>query len=62
MILSSLFSCFWNIIFLRDHNGNKAVQLFCAILVAIDFLIAFRHSITTLSLKKTVKSDQIWAC
>ena len=32
--------------FLKDHNGNKAVQLFCAIPVAIDFLIAFRNSLT----------------
>ena len=31
--------------FLRDHNGNKAVQLFCAIPVTIDFLIVFRNSI-----------------
>ena len=31
--------------FLRDHNGNKSVQLFCAIPVAIDFLIVFRNSI-----------------
>ena len=29
---------------LRDHNGNKAVQLYCAIPVAIDFLIVFRDS------------------
>ena len=29
--------------FLRDHNGNKAVQLFCAIPVAIDFLIVFHN-------------------
>ena len=49
------FSRFWYIIFLRDHNGNKAVQLFCAILVTIDFLIAFRHSITTLSVKNRLK-------
>ena len=32
------------IFFLWDHNGNKAVQLLCAIPVAIDFLIAFRNS------------------
>ena len=32
--------------FLRDHNGNKAVQLFCAIPVTIDFLIVFRNSLT----------------
>ena len=31
------------------------MQLFCAILVAIDFLIAFRHSITTLSVKNRLK-------
>ena len=35
--------------FLRDHNRNKAVQLFCAIPVAIDFLIVFRNSITTIN-------------
>ena len=29
--------------FLRDHNGNKAMQLFCAIPVTIDFLIVFRN-------------------
>ena len=34
--------------FLRDHNGNKSVKSFCAIPVAIDFLIAFRNSITIL--------------
>ena len=32
--------------FLRDDNGNKAVQLFCAIPVAIDFLTVFRNSVT----------------
>ena len=31
--------------FLRDHNGNKSVQLFRAIPVAIDFLIVFRNSV-----------------
>ena len=30
--------------FLRNHNGNKAVQHSCAIPVAIDFLIVFRSS------------------
>ena len=34
--------------FLRDHNGSTVVQLFCAILVAIDFLFVFRNSITIL--------------
>ena len=34
--------------FLRDHNGNKAVQIFCAIPVVIGFLIVFRNSITIL--------------
>ena len=34
--------------FLRDQNGNKAVQLFCAIPVAIVFLIVFHNSITIL--------------
>ena len=34
--------------FLRDHNGNKAVQLFCAIPVTIDSLIIFRNSVTIL--------------
>ena len=34
--------------FLRDHNGNKAVRLFCAIPVAIDLLIVFRNSLTVL--------------
>ena len=29
------------IIFLRDHDGNKAVQLFCAIPVIIDFKLSF---------------------
>ena len=33
-------------VFLRDHNGTKAVQFFCAIPVAIDFLIVFRNSLT----------------
>ena len=32
--------------FLRDHNGNKAVQLLCAIPVAIDFLIVFHNSLS----------------
>ena len=32
--------------FLTDHNGKKAVQLFCAIPVAIVFLIVFHDSIT----------------
>ena len=34
--------------FLRDHNGNTAVQLFCAIPVAIVFLTVFHNSITIL--------------
>ena len=34
--------------FPRDHNGNKAVQLFCAIPVAIVFLIVFHNSIIIL--------------
>ena len=37
--------------FLRDQNGNKAVQLFCAIPVAIDFLIVFRNSIASYIVK-----------
>ena len=35
-------------LFLRYHNGNKAVQLFCAIPVAINCLIVFRNSLTIL--------------
>ena len=31
--------------FLRDHNGKKVVQCFCAIPVTMDFLIVFRNSI-----------------
>ena len=34
--------------FLKDHNGNETVQLFCAILFAIDFLIVFGNSKTIL--------------
>ena len=34
--------------FLRVHNGNKAVQLFCAVHVAIDFLTVFHNSMTIL--------------
>ena len=34
--------------FLRDQNGNKTVQRFCAIPAAIDFLIVFRKSLTKL--------------
>ena len=40
------FSFFDISFFLRDHNGNKAVQVFSAITVAIDFLIVFRNSLT----------------
>ena len=36
--------------FLRVHNGNKAVQIFSAIPIAIDFLVAFRNSITKLEI------------
>ena len=36
--------------FLRDHNGNKTVQLFCAIPVAIDFLIVFCNSLTIMQI------------
>ena len=32
----------------KDQNGNKAVQLFYAIPVAIAFLTVFRNSITIL--------------
>ena len=39
--VSSLYTYFFKFFdisfFLRDHNGNKAVQLFCAFPVAIDF-------------------------
>ena len=42
------FFIFQYIIFLRDHNGNNAVQLFCAIPVVIDFLIVLRNSLTIL--------------
>ena len=38
--------------FPRDHNGNKAVQIFCAIPLAIYFLIVFGNSRTILQ-KKT---------
>ena len=38
--------------FLRDHNGNKAVQIFCAIPLAIFFFIVFGNSRTILH-KKT---------
>ena len=34
--------------FLWDHNGNKAVQPFCSIPVATDFLTVFRNPITIL--------------
>ena len=34
--------------FVRDHNGNKDVQLFCAIPVTIDLLIDFHNSLTIL--------------
>ena len=34
--------------FLMDRNGNKTVQLFCAIPVAIDVLVLFCNSITIL--------------
>ena len=34
--------------FLRILNGNKAVQLFCAVAVAIDFLIVFCNFVTIL--------------
>ena len=43
-----IFFIFGIAFFLRDHNGNEAVQLFCAIPVAIGFLIVFRNSITIL--------------
>ena len=33
---------------LRDYIGNEAMQLFCAITVAIDALIFFRNSLTIL--------------
>ena len=36
--------------FLRDHNGSTVVQLFCAIITAIDFLFVFRNSITILQI------------
>ena len=44
--VSSLYTYFFFLFFdisffLKDHNGNKAVQLFCAVPVAIDFLIVF---------------------
>ena len=49
MFLLNIFLFIFDILFfLRDHNGNKAVQLFSAIPVAIHFLIVFRNSITIL--------------
>ena len=39
--LRIFFKVFNTSFFLRDRNGNKAVQLFWAIPVAVDFLIGF---------------------
>ena len=47
--VSSLYFFIFDIsFFLRDNNGNKSVQLFCAIPVVIDFLIAFHNSLIIL--------------
>ena len=47
-VSSSYFFIFDISFFLRDNNGNKSVQLFCAIPVVIDFLIAFHNSLIIL--------------
>ena len=47
---SFIWQCFFPVSILKNHNGNKAVQRFCALPVAIDLLIVFRNSITILEM------------